>query len=228
MHLDKNTSKNTENDNKVVIRRIYKKSNDSYKRAIPILRTMLDTKVPRSLGTPMGVTILIFGDSFPEYGFSKDDVYVDCPFLDSNANAAKNHSDVPKTTKNEIFSHTLSTNEEIFVNGAMLLGLHPDTLHDIDMMKRALTNVISHSINLDESETDGLVYHRRINSVVNQTSENAGIWIIPEIYDALQVGGTIYQELLGEFGVSLSLIRDPHPQTSIDVIELVRLLEISW
>ena len=225
---DQKQNKNIDPDNKIIVRRIYKKSNDSYKRAIPILRTMLDTKVVRPLGTPLGVTILIFSDSFTEYGFAKNDIYVDCPFLDDNVNTGRTHGEVPKTTKREIFSHTLSTNEEIFVNGALLLGLHPDTLHDIDMMKRALSNVISHSINLSESETDGLVYHRRINSVVNQTSENAGIWIIPEIYEALQVGGTIYQDLLAEFGVSLSLIRDPKPQTSIDVIELVKLLEISW
>jgi hypothetical protein len=64
--------------------------------------------------------------------------------------------------------------------------------------------------------------------VINQTSENAGIWMTTEIYNEIVFGGEIYNELLLNYGVTLKVIHDPNPSSSIDIVELVKLLEISW
>ena len=233
--VSKNTEKVTDNysPNKVVVRTIKKTGAAAYNRIVKILHKSLTTLTPlstaSSISAPNGITIWVFGDNYPEYGFKKNDIYLDTPILDTSNDSNKTRiNKVPKTTKREIFRHTLPTKEDIFVNGAMLLGLDPDTLHDCDIMKCALKTLVKHSLNLSESKTVGLVYHRRVNSVVNQTSEHAGIWITHEIYEELEVGGSIYKELLDEFGVSLKLVKDPNPETTIDIVELVKLNEISW
>ena len=230
--VSKNKERVTDNysPNKVVVRTIKRKG--TYNRIVKILHKSITTQTPlstaSSISAPNGITIWIFGEDYPEYGFNKNDVYLDTPISDSSDNTNKSRIRVPKTTKREIFRHTLPTKEDIFVNGAMLLGLDPDTLCDCDMMNQALKTLVKHSLNFTESKTDGLVYHRRINSVVNQTSEHAGIWITTEICEALEVGGSIYKELLDEFGVSLNLVKDSNPETTIDILELVKLNEISW
>jgi hypothetical protein len=203
----------------------------SYKRVPKNLRIALDTLTPRTLGSSNCITIWVFGDNhYSEDGFNKYDVYVDSPIAqeDDLTPEEEMKKNIPKTTNREIFRHTLPTKEDIYVNGAMLLGLHPDTLFDLELMKRALSNLVEHSLNLTDVETDGLVYHRRINSVINQISENAGIWMTTEIYNEIVFGGEIYNELLSNYDVTLKVIHDPNPSTSIDVVELVKLLEISW
>ena len=212
--------------------KVITKDTTSYKRVPKNLRTALDTMTPRTLGSSNCITIWVFGDNhYSGDGFSKYDVYVDSPIAEEDnltAEEKEMKKNIPKTTNREIFRHTLPTKEEIYVNGAMLLGLHPDTLYDVELMKKALSNLVEHSLNLAEAETDGLVYHRRINSVINQTSENAGIWLTTEIYNEIVFGGEIYNELLRNYGVTLKVIHDPNPSTSIDIVELVKLLEISW
>lgn len=212
--------------------KVITKDTTSYKRVPKNLRTALDTMTPRTLGSSNCITIWVFGDNhYSGDGFSKYDVYVDSPIAEEDnltPEEKEMKKNIPKTTNREIFRHTLPTKEEIYVNGAMLLGLHPDTLFDLEMMKRALSNLVEHSLNLTEAETDGLVYHRRINSVINQTSENAGIWMTTEIYNEIVFGGEIYNELLSNYGVTLKVIHDPNPSSSIDIVELVKLIEISW
>jgi hypothetical protein len=225
------SSKDTDDSCKISVK-VINKDKKSYKRVPKNLRTALDTMTPRTLGSSNFITIWVFGDNhYSSDGFRKYDVFVDSPVPEED-NLTPEEKEIkkkiPKTTNREIFRHTLPTKEEIYVNGAMLLGLHPDTLFDVELMKKALSNLVEHSLNLTEAETDGLVYHRRINSVINQTSENAGIWMTTEIYNEIVFGGEIYNELLLNYGVILKVIHDPNPSSSIDIVELVKLLEISW
>jgi hypothetical protein len=225
------SSKDTDDSCKINVR-VINKDKKAYKRVPKNLRTALDTMTPRTLGSSNCITVWVFGDNhYSGDGFSKYDVYVDSPIAEEDTLTPEEKEmkkNIPKTTNREIFRHTLPTKEEIYVNGAMLLGLHPDTLIDVELMKKALNNLVVHSLNLTEAETDGLVYHRRINSVINQTSENAGIWMTTEIYNEIVFGGEIYNELLSNYGVTLKVIHDPNPSSSIDIVELVKLLEISW
>ena len=207
-----------------------KKENKSYQSVPKKLRIALDTKIPKRLGSSDCITIYVFGDdNYKSLGFNKFDVFVDSPIKDTSIDKTDaSTKKIPRTTKREIFRHTLETKGDIYVNGATLIGLHPDTLHDMDMMKKALGNLISQSLNMNSFQLEGLIYHRRVNSVINQTSEHAGIWVTTEIYSSLVVGGEIYVDLYRKYGVNLKLIRDFKASTSIDIVELVKLQEISW
>jgi hypothetical protein len=185
--------------------------------------------------TPIGsetncITVYIFGtnDYKDSYGFKKNDMFinvtVEADEKDVTTRMMGNY--IPKTSGKEVFSYELPTKEVIDMNGAMLTVLTTDTMIDGDMMKTALKTLVSRS--LDEPNDTGLVFQRSINALENQTLEHAGIYVIEEIYNALMVGGDIYNEILEEFKVELKLVRDSCQTSTVDAIDVVKLLEISW
>jgi hypothetical protein len=185
--------------------------------------------------TPIGsqtncITVYIFGtnDYKDSYGFKKNDIFVSVTVEadEKDVTSRKRANYIPKTSGKEVFSYSLPTKEVIDMNGAMLTVLTTDTMIDGDMMKTALKTLVSRS--LDEPKDTGLVFRRSINALENQTLEHAGIYVIEEIYNALMVGGDIYNEILEEFKVELKLVRDSCQTSTVDAIDVVKLLEISW
>lgn len=185
--------------------------------------------------TPIGsetncISVYIFGtnDYKDSYGFKKNDMFINVTVEadEKYVTSRKRTNYIPKTSGKEVFSYSLPTKEVIDMNGAMLTVLTTDTMIDGDMMKTALKTLISRS--LDEPKDTGLVFRRSINALENQTLEHAGIYVIEEIYNALMVGGDIYNEILEEFKVELKLVRDPCQTSTVDAIDVVKLLEISW
>lgn len=185
--------------------------------------------------TPIGsetncISVYIFGtnDYKDSYGFKKNDIFVSVTVEadEKDVTSRKRANYIPKTSGKEVFSYSLPTKEVIDMNGAMLTVLTTDTMIDGDMMKTALKTLVSRS--LDEPKDTGLVFRRSINALENQTLEHAGIYVIEEIYNALMVGGDIYNEILEEFKVELKLVRDSCQTSTVDAIDVVKLLEISW
>jgi hypothetical protein len=186
--------------------------------------------------TPIGsetncISVYIFGtnDYKDSYGFKKNDIFINVTVEADEKDVYSSRmrtNYVPKTSGKEVFSYRLPTKEKIDMNGAMLTVLTTDTMIDVDKMKTALKTLVSRS--LDEPNDTGLVFRRSINALENQTLEDAGIYVIEEIYNALMVGGEIYNELLDEFKVELKLVRDPCQTSTVDAIDVVKLLEISW
>jgi len=186
--------------------------------------------------TPIGsqtncISVYIFGtnDYKDSYGFKKNDIFVNVTVEADEKDVTmrmrgRNH--IPTTTGKEVFSYKLPIKEVIDMNGAMLTVLTTDTMIDVDKMKTALKTLVSRS--LDEPKDTGLVFRRSINALENQTLEHAGIYVIEEIYNAMIVGGEIYNELVEEFHVELKLVRDPCQTSTVDAIDVVKLLEISW
>jgi hypothetical protein len=185
--------------------------------------------------TPIGsetncISVYIFGtnDYKDSYGFKKNDMFINVTVEadEKDVTSRKRANYIPKTSGKEVFSYSLPTKEVIDMNGAMLTVLTTDTMIDGDMMKTALKTLVSRS--LDEPKDTGLVFRRSINALENQTLEHAGIYVIEEIYNALMVGGDIYNEILEEFKVELKLVRDSCQTSTVDAIDVVKLLEISW
>jgi len=215
----------------VVVKVVCRKS-ETYARVPPNLYNAFNNGIVTSLGSEKkGITIYIFGEGYTDYGFKKNDMFVDLTIEADEEDVIrikKSRSDdhVPRTTSDEVFNFKLPTKQVIDMNGAMLSVLNTDTMCDCDMMKSALKTLVGRS--LYEPENNGLVFRRSINALENQALEHCGIYVIDEIYQKLIIGGEIYNEILEEFKVELKLIRDPCQTSSIDAIEVVKLLEISW
>lgn len=214
-----------------VVTKVVCAKNETYKRVPSSLYNAFNNGVVTSLGSEKKViTIYIFGQAYPEYGFKKNDIFVDLTVEadeeDVIISSRCKGCNIPKTSGKEVFGYQLPTKEVIDMNGAMLTVLTTDTMIDGDKMKTALKTLVRRS--LDEPKDTGLVFRRSINALENQTLEHTGIYVIEEIYIALMVGGNIYNEILEEFQVELKLVRDPCQTSSVDAIDVVKLLEISW
>ena len=223
----------------------------SYEKVPEKLYIAIHEKKPMSLGTASGVdaegkkiVIYKFGEDFPEYGFKKNEVFVDmrittCLEFDSRASLEEQarvqlKKRIPKTTGREIFSHKLETGETILTNGGMLLGLKPETHCNMELMKQGLRELIQLSLQ-PRPDTCGVMYSRRINSVINESGESTGITMTQEIYDAVKPGGRVFCEIREEFGVDLVLkkgrgnLGDYRLGKKSDLyFGLIKFAEISW
>jgi len=249
MEVDKFIDNNNESDTKKIWEKLKEAKDDDGNGKFPlIIKTLCPghttyKRIPSSLYnsftngviTPIGsqtncITVYIFGtnDYKDSYGFKKNDIFVSVTVEadEKDVTSRKRANYIPKTSGKEVFSYSLPTKEVIDMNGAMLTVLTTDTMIDGDMMKTALKTLVSRS--LDEPKDTGLVFRRSINALENQTLEHAGIYVIEEIYNALMVGGNIYNEILEEFKVELKLVRDSCQTSTVDAIDVVKLLEISW
>ena len=225
---------------------VKKKAGDTkkktYEKVPEKLYTAIHEKKPMSLGTASGIdtegkriVIYKFGQDFPEYGFKKNEVFVDmriitCPDFDSQASLEEQarvqlKKLIPKTTGREIFSHALETGATTAVNGGMLLGLKPETHCNVELMCRALRELIQLSLQ-PQVDDSGVIYPRRINSVINHGGESSGIFMTQEVCDAVHPDGDIFNQLRAEFGVELVVTFKMKKEKN--VVGMKKSIEISW
>ena len=177
--------------------------------------------------------LFVFGELDNYYGFQKGDVFLDIRISSAN-HLIQLKKLIPKTTGREIFSHKLETGETILTNGGMLLGLKPETHCNVELMKQGLSELIQLSLQ-PRPDTCGVIYSRRINSVINESGESIGITMTQEIYDAVKPGGRVFCEIREEFGVDLVLkkgrgnLGDYRLGKKSDLyFGLIKFAEISW
>ena len=158
-------------------------------------------------------------DSFPDYGIQKGDWFINTNVLLSLDVIRP----IPKTTKNETFCRTTECGEKLQSNGHMPIDINPDSSTNA----RVMCDAILSSINLSTNQPNGLIVKPYLIS--NKISEKSyqGIYVTPEIYDALKEDGVIYNEILDKTGLRLKIRRteimdDPLQQ------RYVRLSKISW
>jgi hypothetical protein len=223
--------------------RVVKRGGTYHKAGVPAkLHSAISERKPISLGSSVGIdaagtkiVIYKFGEDYSEFGFKKNDVFVDMRIatgapMSSYSEELKKR--IPITTKREIFRHTMETGREVAMNGAMMLGLNVETHRNVTMMRRCLTQLIQLSLQEHGDEDDRvIIYPRRINSVINEAGESAGIWMTQEVYDAVKPGGQVFNELREEFGIDLVLKmrKNDNFKTGLDTyIGKIKFLEISW
>ena len=219
-----------------------KEKNKTYKTVPGKLYTAIHERKPTKLGTAAGIdtegteiVIYKFGQDYPEYGFKKNDVFVDmrittCAEFDSDASLEQQKlvqlkKLIPKTTGREIFSHALETGVTIDVNGGMLVGLKPETHSNVELMCRALRELIQLSLQ-PHADDSGVIYPRRINSVINDGGESSGIFMTQEVCDAVHPDGDIFNQLRAEFGVELVVIFKMKKEKK--VVGMKKSIEFSW
>lgn len=219
--------------------------NKSYEKIPGKLYTAIHENKPLALGTAGGIdaegkkiVIYKFGEDFPEYGFKKNDVFVDmrittCLEFDSQASLEEQQlvqlkKLIPKTTGCEIFSHKLETGVTVLVNGGTLLGLEPETHCNVDLMHKGLRQIIQLSLGAGGG---GVICPRRINSVINDGGESTGILMTQEVYDATKPGGSVFLEIKAEFNVDLVLKKGKNIRyklAGVCVSSFIKFIEISW
>ena len=76
----------------------------------------------------------------------------------------------------------------------------------------------------------GVIYPRRINSVINSDGESSGILMSQEVYDATKPGGRVFLEIKAEFNVDLVLKKGKgNFKLAPDVYaSWIKFIEISW
>jgi hypothetical protein len=212
--------------------------NKSYEKIPGKLYTAIHEKKPMKLGTAAGIdaegkkiVIYKFGQDFPEYGFKKNDIFIDMHITTwPEASLEQQHlvqlkKLIPKTTGREIFSHALETGVTTAVNGGMLLGLKPETHCNVELMYRALRELIELSLQ-PQADDSGVIRPRRINSVINDGGESTGIQMTQEVCDAVHPDGDVFNRIRAEFGVELVVTFKMKKQKN--VVGMKKSIEISW
>lgn len=77
-----------------------------------------------------------------------------------------------------------------------------------------------------QADDSGVIYPRRINSVINDGGESTGIQMTQEVYDATKPDGEIFNRLRAEFGVELVVILKRKKEKN--VVCMKKSIEISW
>ena len=240
--------------------RTIKPDNESYEKVPEKLYTAIHERKPMKLGTASGIDvegnkiiIYKFGKDYPKYGFKKNMVFVDMRILTgSNFNSGTSIEQyelkkrIPTTTGREIFRHTLETGDAVAMNGAMMLGLDPETHCNVELMHQGLRQFIQLSLRGAGggggaggaggggcgagAGGGGVIYPRRINSVINSDGESSGILMSQEVYDATKPGGRVFLEIKAEFNVDLVLKKGKgNFKLAPDVYaSWIKFIEISW
>lgn len=188
--------------------------------------------------------LFVFGDGLNDYhGFEPGDVFLDIRIsisdCDCDGDGGGGGGDgekyspaelkrIPTTTRREIFGHTLETGDAVAMNGAMMLGLNPETHCNVEIMHRELRKFIRLSL-LEDDEIANII-PRRINSVINSDGESSGILMSQEVYDATKPGGRVFLEIKAEFNVDLVLKKGKNKfKLAPDVYaSWIKFIEISW
>lgn len=189
------------------------------------------------------VRLFVFGDELDNYHeFERGDVFLDIriSISDCDGDGGDGGGDgekystaelkrIPTTTRHEIFGHALETGETIFTNGVHG-GLDPETHCNVELMHKGLRQCIQLSLGGGGGGC-GVIYPRRISSVLNSDHESTGILMTQEVYDATKPGGRVFLEIKAEFNVDLVLKKGKNIRyriADVYVSSLIKFIEISW
>jgi hypothetical protein len=193
---------------------------------------------PNDDGTAL--RLFVFGELDNYYDFEKGDVFLDIRIsiapsdsCASGGGGGDKYSPaelkrIPTTNRRETFSHKLETGATVLVNGGMLLGLEPETHCNVDLMHSGLRQCIQLSLG---GGGCGVIYPRRISSVINSGEESTGILMTQEVYDATKPGGSVFLKIKAEFNIDLVLKKGKNIRYKIAdvcVSSLIKFIEISW
>ena len=130
---------------------------------------------------------------------------------------------ITHTTGREVFAHRLEDDTEISGNGAFSIMLGKETATDLNQMKIELSEIVRLSLSMSNST-------RKIASCWdNKDKEYKGIIVTEEILTSLAVGGEIYNYILRQYDVKLSIVkaRGPVPM-KLAKIGCVKVASVSW
>ena len=130
---------------------------------------------------------------------------------------------VTHTTGREVFAHRLEDDAEVSGNGAFSIMLGKETATDLDQMKRELSDIVELSLSMHNAT-------RKIASCWdNKDKEYKGIIVTDEILESLAVGGEIYNHILRNHGVVLSIVkaRGPVP-VKLSKLGCLKIASVSW
>ena len=130
---------------------------------------------------------------------------------------------ITHTTGREVFAHRLEDDTEISGNGAFSIMLGKETATDLNQMKIELSEIVRLSLSMSNST-------RKIASCWdNKDKEYKGIIVTEEILTSLAVGGEIYNYILRQYDVKLSIVkaRGPVPM-KLAKRGCVKVASVSW
>ena len=131
--------------------------------------------------------------------------------------------DIPITTGNEVFAHRLEDGTEEQGNGGMVIRLSCQSANNENSMCDELFKMIEISLSTTGCE-------RRIASCWDDgDKEFKGILVTPEIYNKLQVNGSIFNYIQDIFNVELRTCKSRgRVSRYVEERGLIRLASISW
>ena len=155
-------------------------------------------------------------------GFDLDVMYVTAK-VDREYMGLDELSNIPSTTKKEVFAHRLEDDSEIKCNGGMTIKLSSHTANDETAMSNELSTMIDTSLKITACE-------RKITSCWDgKMKEFKGILVSSSIYKKLQKDGSIYKMMHQKYGVNLHVCKTRgRISTEVAELGLIKLASISW
>lgn len=132
------------------------------------------------------------------------------------------NTSVPKTTRREVFAHSLEDGTEIVSNGGFTINMPLETSRNLEAMKSSILEFVEISLRHPDS--------RSVNSQwdVNK-KEFVGILVNRRVERALMPGGEIYQAVQDRFGFKIVLKKSKTPlDKRIADMGFNRYASINW
>lgn len=132
------------------------------------------------------------------------------------------NTNVPKTTRREVFAHSLEDGTEIVSNGGFIIEMPLETKHNIEAMKSSILEFVVISLRHPES--------RSVNSQWDDNEKKyTGIHVNKKVETALLPGGEIYQIVHDRFGFKIKLRKSKKPlDPRIEEPGYIRYASINW
>jgi hypothetical protein len=149
----------------------------------------------------------------------RDAIYITAHVKNPNAN----DSQIPHTTRREIFAYGLEDGTEAMGNGSFSIDLGVETAHSVEAMKDDIDFIIQVSFKRPNSNK------KIVSNWDEKTKEYKGIVVNKAVLAAISPNGSIWKEMKEKYGVELSLVksRGAIPKLIKDA-GLTKLAAISW
>jgi hypothetical protein len=149
----------------------------------------------------------------------RGDVFIDC-----YVPAANPVTEIPMTTKREVFAHKLEDERTAISNGSFQIYLDPETAASVNKMEEDLKYICGLYLTARLSTSNSVCSNQD-----SETGERVGIYVTMEVLASLEKRGQVYETIKQELGLTIKICkaRGCVPKAIKDR-GMIRLASISW
>ena len=167
------------------------------------------------------IHLFYYSERNEEYGIEADSVFV-YGVTDAQNPHYVAKSNIPETTKKEVFAHSLEDGTDVIANGGYVIHLPLNTYNDVSLMKEYILQFTNLTTRFPTSR-----------SVTSQwdgkSKEFKGILVNLEVKQSLLPGGAIYEKVISDYGFEIKLTETNEPINPIIIRNgWFKYSSISW